>query len=238
MHDRRVDGKTLTFGNQGALFMNAMTWWDHDTESVWSQPWGSAIYGPLEGTALTLIPASIVPWPTWLDEHPDTTVLNNDLNPRRGSTSSIRDNFVIGVALEEFAAAYPYPLASDLRVINDRIGEHPVAVFVDPDTRDIKVFLRTPASVPVDAGDVSEVTFERNDAGEVIDHQTGSIWDVSRGAAIQGPLKGAVLQQIPYVTSFDWAWDDFFPHSTLYRGSGGGPPKSPPPRPQPDTRPN
>ena len=80
VHDRRVDGETLTFGNQGALFMNAMTWWDHDTESVWSQPWGSAIRGPLEGTALTLIPASIVPWPTWLDEHPDTA----DRSPAAG----------------------------------------------------------------------------------------------------------------------------------------------------------
>ena len=217
MHDRRVDGKAVTFGNQGALFMNAMTWWDHDTESIWSQPWGSAIHGPLEGTALTLIPASIIPWRTWLDEHPDTTVLNNDLDLRRGSASPIRDDFVIGVALAESATAYPYLLASDLRVINDRVGEHPVAVFVDPETRDIKVFLRATASVSVGAGDVSEVTFERNDAGEIVDHQTGSLWDVSRGVAIQGPLKGAALQQIPYVTSYDWAWDDFFPHSTLYR---------------------
>ena len=218
MHDRRVDGKAVTFGNQGALFMNAMTWWDHDTESIWSQPWGSAIHGPLEGTALTLIPASIIPWRTWLDEHPDTTVLNNDLDLRRGMASPIRDDFVIGVALAESATAYPYPLASDLRVINDRVGEHPVAVFVDPETRDIKVFLRATASVSVGAGDVSEVTFERNDVGEIVDHQTGSLWDVSRGVAIQGPLKGAALQQIPYVTSYDWAWDDFFPHSTLYRG--------------------
>ncbi len=213
-----MDGKAVTFGNQGALFMNAMTWWDHDTESIWSQPWGSAIHGPLEGTALTLIPASIIPWRTWLDEHPDTTVLNNDLDLRRGSASPIRDDFVIGVALAESATAYPYLLASDLRVINDRVGEHPVAVFVDPETRDIKVFLRATASVSVGAGDVSEVTFERNDAGEIVDHQTGSLWDVSRGVAIQGPLKGAALQQIPYVTSYDWAWDDFFPHSTLYRG--------------------
>ncbi len=217
MHDRRVDGKTLTFGNQGALFMNAMTWRDHDTESIWSQPWGSAIHGPLEGTALTLIPASIIPWRTWLDEHPDTTVLNNDLDLRQSSASPIRDDFVIGVALAESATAYPYLLASDLRVISDWVGEHPVAVFVDPETRDIKVFLRATASVSVGAGDVSEVTFERNDAGEIVDHQTGSLWDVSRGVAIQGPLKGAALQQVPYVTSYDWAWDDFFPHSTVYR---------------------
>ena len=61
MHDRRVDGETLVFGNQGGLFMNAMTWWDHKMESVWSQPWGRAIAGPLKGTELELIPSQLVP---------------------------------------------------------------------------------------------------------------------------------------------------------------------------------
>ena len=57
VHDRRIDGEAQIFGNQGALFMRAMTWWDHKTESIWSQPWGMAIDGPLEGTRLKLIPA-------------------------------------------------------------------------------------------------------------------------------------------------------------------------------------
>ena len=208
-----MEGETLTLGNQGALFMNAMTWWDRDTGSLWSQPWGSAIAGPLEGTALTLLPASIVPWPAWLEEHPDTTVLINDLRPERFPSNTIHDGFVIGVALEEDATAYPYPLASDLRVINDRIGEHPIAVFVDPESRDIKVFLRLPADSSLEE---TEVFFERDDGGRVVDRQTGSVWDISRGIATDGPLKGTAIQQIPYVTSFDWAWADFFPHSTFY----------------------
>ena len=115
--------------------MNAMTWWDHKTESVWSQPWGSAISGPLENAALTLIPASIVPWSTWLAEHPNTTVLANDLEFRRFGFKRTSDAFVIGVALQDYATAYYYKDASDLRVINDEIGTHPVVVFVDPDTR-------------------------------------------------------------------------------------------------------
>ena len=88
---------------------------------------------------------------------------------------------MIGVALAESATAYPYPLASHLRVINDRVGEYPVAVFVDPETRDIKVFLRTPASVPVDAGDVSEVTFERNETGEIVENPFVTIHEVRNG---------------------------------------------------------
>lgn len=50
----------------------------------------------------------------------------------------------------------------------------------------------------------------------VVDTDTGSLWDTATGVATAGPLKGAALQQIPYVTSFDWAWEDFSPHTTTY----------------------
>lgn len=46
VHRRELDGAEIVFGNQGALYKDAMTWWDHDTGSVWSQPTGEAILGP------------------------------------------------------------------------------------------------------------------------------------------------------------------------------------------------
>jgi len=75
VHDRRIDGVVHTFGNEGALFKSAMTWWDWETQSIWSQPWGAAIDGELTGTRLTLLPYELVPWQTWLDSHPETKVL-------------------------------------------------------------------------------------------------------------------------------------------------------------------
>ena len=122
--------------------MNAMTWWDHATRSVWSQPWGASIAGPLKGTSLRLIPASIVPWGTWLAEHPDTTIVANDLDREFYSSERAYDEFVIGVALQDAATAYRYSIAAEQRVINDVVGSFPVAVFVDPDTRDLRVYLR------------------------------------------------------------------------------------------------
>ena len=193
--------------------MNAMTWWDHGTGSIWSQPWGTAISGPLKDTALRLIPASIVPWSTWLAEHPETTVVVDGLGRSRAHP---RDDFVIGVALEDAATAYYYELASELRVINDRVGEHPVLVFVNPDTRDIKVFLRRIAGAALYDKASSEPLFDLDEGGRVVDRETGSVWDTTRGVATEGPLKGKLLQQIPYVSSFDWAWRDFFPHTRFY----------------------
>ena len=217
MHDRRVNGQTLTFGNQGALFKNAMTWWDHGSRSIWSQPWGTAIAGPMEGAALKLLPASVVPWGTWLAEHPQTTVMMDDLHRAGRFTPVVRgkDDFVIGVALQDSATAYPYGLASERRVINDRLGEHPIVVFVNPQTRDIKIYLRKVGTKDSAGASPLELEFE-NDGGQIVDAQTGSAWDTMRGVATQGPLKGTPLQQIPYVTSFDWAWRDFFPHSSFY----------------------
>ena len=88
MHDRRLNGETLTFGNHGRLYKNAMTWWDHGTGSIWAQPWGTAILGPLKDTALTLIPASVVPWSTWLAEHPDSTVVTDDYDKIKALTTT------------------------------------------------------------------------------------------------------------------------------------------------------
>ncbi len=230
MHDRRLDGETLTFGNQGALFMGAMTWWDHETESTWSQPWGAAIGGTLEGESLTLVPAEIVPWSTWLETHPDTTALIDE----RGSDAPLwypgqqpKNIFVIGVSIGESAVAYHYPPAEEALVVNDVIGELPIAVFVDPDTRSIEAYIRIPAPglktrLPDDAPDV--LTFAVSENGTITDVETGSTWDRERGVALEGPLASAQLQQVPYVTSFDWAWKDFFPESRFWPGertSGG-----------------
>ncbi len=192
-----------------------MTWWDHQTESIWSQPWGTALTGPLVGAALTLIPTSIVPWETWVADHPDSTVVTNFLYQSSRVVHGTRDDFVIGVALEDSAVAYDYRTAAAHRVVNDAVGAHPVVVVVDPEARDIQVYLRRVSDPESDKQ--IELTFELDPSGQLVDAETGSVWDESRGVAIAGARKGESLQQIPWVSAFDWAWRDFFPHTTFYR---------------------
>lgn len=221
MHDRRLDGATLRFGNNGALFRNAMTWWDHQTNSVWSQPWGTALFGDLKGKALTQIPSNVVPWGTWLAEHPATTVLESEqpIDDVRYRPQRLNEEFVIGVALVDEAQGFRYSVASREEVINEFVGEFPVGVFVNPETRSINVYLRRPASPAHDTSvDLPEVlTFEAAGVDRVTDAETGSAWDTVLGAAIDGPLRGVVLQQLPFQSSWDWAWEFFFPQTTFYR---------------------
>ncbi len=217
MHDRRLDGKVHVFGNEGVLFMNAMTWWDHATRSVWSQPWGAAISGRLQGKALTLVPYELVPWSTWVARHPDTQVLVDE----RGFSyrpQSTTDGFVIGVAIKDAAVGFYYKSVEIDRVRNDTIGEFPVAVFVNGDTREISVLLRDGLGTPADRSiSVPHIlTFEINTSGVIIDRETGSEWDVGRGIALSGPLRGSAIQRVSFVSSFDWAWEDFFPETTFW----------------------
>ena len=226
MHDRRIEGKVHTFGNEGVLFMYAMTWWDRETGSVWSQPWGAAIAGELTGTSLTLLPYELVPWQTWLDRHPDTKVLVDEQFGRiYGGQTSI-DNFVIGVSIGDAATGFYFASSAIAGVVNGSVGDVPVAVFADKDTRVIHAFLRSPRrgfNGPENLPDT--LTFELVDSGEstgpreVRDVETGSTWDIEVGVATSGPLKGTLLQRAPYVPAFDWAWEDFNPKTVLWGDS-------------------
>ncbi len=221
MHDRRLDGEVLTFGNLGTLFMRAMTWWDHGTKSVWSQPWGGSIWGELEGATLTLLPSEVVPWATWLADHPDTTVLVDE----RGLSYNpdfLDYDYVIGVAVREEASAYYFASLKKVGVLNDRVGKFPIVVSVDPDTQAVRVFLRDRVDSPVDPEALVPplLTFDPGGPGQIVDRETGTVWDTRLGIAVEGPLRGAALQQLPYTTAFDWAWEDFFANSDFWGESG------------------
>ncbi|MEP7200421.1 MAG: DUF3179 domain-containing (seleno)protein [Chloroflexota bacterium] len=134
VHDRRINGKAVVFGNQGALYLNGMTWWDHETESLWSQPLGEAIGGPLMGAQLPLLPSSTAPWTTWRREHPQTLALYDENYALFNSSSrkTTQNNYWIGVVLGAQSHAYPYGIASAERLIQDQIGDVPLLVLVDP----------------------------------------------------------------------------------------------------------
>jgi hypothetical protein len=204
VHDRRIDGETQVFGNAGALFMNAMTWYDRETETIWSQPWGRAIIGPQKGVELFLLPSQITTWANWKTEHPNTLAMINDAD-RFGARQSFDANFVIGLLIADDAMAFYYRDVAQQGVVNDRLGEVPV--FVWAGDNNFHAYIRR-------VGD-QELTFQL-DEGTLVDAETGSTWDLTRGLATSGPLKGESLQPVPSLSSYDWAWQDFYPDTELF----------------------
>lgn len=208
MYSRQVDGETLVFGNQGALFLNALTMFDHGTESVWGQVWGKALFGPKEGQTLELLPATLAPWGAWRASHPHTLAMSTGVGGFRLFREAARDDFVIGIALADAARAYHWRDASRAGAVNDLVGDVPVVVAANSISRNIAVYGRI-------VGD-QVLTFQL-DGDQLMDMETGSRWHTSTGVALSGPLRSSVLKNIPWSPAFDWAWMNHYPSSTFYR---------------------
>ena len=210
MHDRRIDGETAVFGNATSLFMFAMTWWDHQTESIWSQPWGRAIQGPLQGVALFLLPSQLTTWSAWRAEHPQTLVMINDYSRLANLRQTFDENFVIGVTLGDAAKAYRFAEVETVTLVNDFVGETAVLVYASGTT--FHTYVRLAESIE------EPLTFTVEN-GQILDQQTGSVWDISRGLAVAGPLRRTILPALPSLTAFEDHWFDFYPHATLWQSA-------------------
>ena len=111
-HERRLEGggAAAVFGNQGALYRGAMTWYDHATGSVWSQPLGMAIAGPQAGRRLALLPAQVTTWGQWRAAYPHTLLLSEGGIPApayRGRRAG-DGHIIAGVVVGDAAASWPY----------------------------------------------------------------------------------------------------------------------------------
>ena len=107
--DRRLDGKTLTFGNTGRIRHYDMVMYDHQTESWWQQFLGEAIIGSLTGTSLTPLPARLESVASFREREPNGKLLvPNDPSARRyGLTPFAR----METKADQFNFPYPLPKA-------------------------------------------------------------------------------------------------------------------------------
>ena len=127
VHRRELDGQELVFGNQGDLYRNAMTWFDHDTGRVWSQPLGEAILGPLKGERLELLPSTLTSWSAWTEIHPYTLALDVP-GPRSGFTL---DTMQIVVEFGTEVVAYRVETLKQIGPINGVVAGLEIAVLTD-----------------------------------------------------------------------------------------------------------
>ena len=204
VHRRELNGDEIVFGVQGALWGNAMTWWDHDTGSVWSQPIGEAILGPRRGETLELLPSSLTTWGAWRDAHPNTLALDEPA----GRSGFDPESMLVVVDFGDDTVGYPIPMLRDGVVANDVVAGAPIAVLVDPvDESRWAVFSRLL--------DDRTVTLVRED-GRIVDRETGTTWDPVRGIGLTGPLEGEVLDLLPGFTSFPRDFRTFWPDGRVW----------------------
>lgn len=181
-----------------------MTWFDHDTGTIWSQPLGEAIVGPLKGTSLDVLPSTLTEWGSWKRLHPDTKAL---VAPGEPTRFSLRQMSIVVVFGDDSAA---YPVREIGNVMNDRVSGIPIAVVVETTNGDSwTVFSRT-----LDDDTIVELTL--TDTGDLLDTVTGTTFHVSRGTGISGPLADQTLDQLPGFTSFADDYFTFYPDGRIW----------------------
>jgi hypothetical protein len=241
--DRRVRGRSLTFGTTGNLRNSDLVMWDRQTQSWWQQFTGDAVVGTLTGQRLTALPYDTLSWAEFKRRYPTGTVLSTHTgfdrpygeNPYQGyETDPSPSDFFTGKpnsslpAKERVAAVFaggrplvvPFSKLRTSPVVEAQAGAVPVTVFYDPHVR--SVLDSTHVSRSIEVG--TATAFDRRlggrtldfkpRAGQFVDRQTGSTWDVT-GTAIAGRLRGQHLRPIRHDEQFWFALAAFVPNARI-----------------------
>ncbi len=226
VHRREIDGQPIVLGNHGALWGNAMTWFDHETGSVWSQPLGEAILGPLTGERLELLPSTLTEWGDWKQAHPDSLALDAP-STRNGFAL---ENMAIVVELGDSSVAFPSPDVRETGVANSEVDGVPVAVVIATEGDNWAVFSRQlddrvvelTVELPVEVtGDLEaeSVSGESTDGGPVLVEVGGDgRWDPVLGLGLDGESQN--LDLLPGFTSFPSDYVTFFPNGAFWQPDG------------------
>ncbi len=159
MWTRTVNGKVLHFYLAGINNQNFLMR-DKETGTWWQQITGKAIYGPLRGAALDLVPSDELTFGEWRSEVSDGKVLaevpkyvkeyESDWEPEiaklpvvisfPGTELKSRD-VVVGLQVDGPGRAYPWETMVKQSPIMDRVNGMPVLVAVGPDKKSFRVFI-------------------------------------------------------------------------------------------------
>ncbi|MEK6753141.1 MAG: DUF3179 domain-containing protein [Chloroflexota bacterium] len=238
-------GQVLDFGTTGRLRYSNLIMYDRQTETWWQQATGKAIVGELTGTQLEFYPAAMISWADFKTLHPDGSVLSRETgfsrdygrNPYFGYDDINQAPFlfdgatpdqlppmarVLTVDLNNEAAAYPYDILSEVKVINDSVGGEDVVVFWAKGTASALDTSSIPEGRDVGAAvaysrllNEQSLTFVLTD-GKITDEQTNSEWNIF-GQAIAGELKGKQLTPVVSINHFWFSWAAFKPETRIYQ---------------------
>jgi hypothetical protein len=226
---RIVEGKLLHFRLAGINNGNALLR-DEQTNSIWQQSTGEAIFGPLKGQQLKLVRSDELSFALWKSEQPDGQVLKADqlyaaeYDPKDwekhvARTPTVVDTaksgigpheLMLGIVVAGQSKAYPIETILRTKLIQDRVGGLPLLVVVGPDGASIRVFEGRIENSPL--------TFASGAADHGMnDVETGSNWNF-QGCAVEGKLAGRCLVEIDSHKDYWFDWMNHHPESAVFRG--------------------
>lgn len=242
---RAADGTEYDFGSSGFLFRSNKLMYDRQTRTLWNQMSGEPVLGELVGTGvkLDILPIVLTTWEEWLEQHPETVVLDIDTGFSRPYEvgSAYGDYFagegtmfpvwqrserldtkdrVYAMQVEDIPVAYPIATLDQEAVVNDTVGETNVVVVAQRDMINVDGQSRRVGQVTYSAG--SEVrAYDRGDreflpgpSPETVLDSDGQVWTVTEEALV-GP-NGEEVERLGGHLAYWFGWFAFFPDTLVY----------------------
>ena len=231
MWESTVDGRPLRFRLWGINNQNFIMR-DDETGSWWQQVSGECIFGELKGRKLKLFAHDELTFATWKREGGQGRVLRPDPKIQAANRYESADweeqmqrvpvattladpnerlparTLVVGVEAGGASKAYPFDALVRQSPILDRVGDVPVLVMLAEDGKSVRVFDRRLDNRTLEF-------FQRPDSRELVDAETGSVWDFT-GTAASGALAGKRLTRLQPVKDYWFDWRKYHPDTGLY----------------------
>ncbi len=244
--DRVFEGDTLEFRYAGALHHSNLVMYDLQTETLWAQAVGEGLIGTHAGKRLRFVPAPVMSFGEFKENHPGGRVLSRETGYDRDygkgrltdydTSPPIARIFRWGVderlpAKERVmviehgddVAAIPYSALAEATVITPTVGGEPYVVFWGPGTASIY------AERTADGRDVGaavayspvvrgrRLRFEpAEEPNRFVDRETGTIWTLA-GKAVDGPLTGTKLAPARHGVHFWFVWAAYRPETRVIK---------------------
>jgi hypothetical protein len=228
LYDGRVDGTVYRFGTSGLLYRSNKLMWDRLTRTLWDQFTGEPVWGSLVGSGVEVqaLPSVYTTFGDWLEDHPDTTVLDIETGFLRDYGSGvayaaynaspdalfavpISDDrlrqkamvYVIGRDGED--VAYPVDVIAMQGVVHDVIGGDRVALVATSDGLGARAYLR------------SDVTFVAGQSpDDTVESDDGRTWRITEEALIADD--GQALPRIEGHNAFWFGFINQTPDGRLF----------------------
>lgn len=210
MYASEVEGQKLTFFVSGKLWGRSLVMGDKETGSDWSHILGQCMAGKMKDKKLQILPGKVTTWSAWLEEFPGTTATMIEPTARSFTKEYMKDPADFCMALVHGADSryWRFDLLAKLGgPLNDHLGEVQVVAYLDEAEKTGHVWNRS-----VDGRSLEFTKVE----SKIIDKQTQSEWDLTKGLATNGPLEGKRLKAVQAIVSFTDAWKRFHPETTAW----------------------
>ena len=241
--ERRVEGRTLTFGVSGFLYKANLVMFDRETGSLWSQLLGGAVTGRMRGRELRRIALIQTTWAKWRQAHPDTRVLSVRRDPFGERFTSPGGNST-GLGIEEtnvpfgaYSSKVPVYFPRVVRGVQEATLVLGISLAARhkawplPELNRVGLVQDELAGVPVaivaepDANAAYAYSRRLDDrvldlelqGRQLVDTETRLRFSVLTGRAVSGPLEGETLARIPATTSYWFAWRRAYPRTAVWR---------------------